>query len=190
MAQETRRRALKSLAMAAPAVWVTPMVDSVALPAHAQTSPDPPDPPDQPDPPDPPDPPCDVIEIEGVAIGHTGCTPTVYTFGLVDGCPQVLQTDVIQGDPGNLEQNQIAVTCIAISPPLVDCAVTCSVSISVIGFGPAAIFASAACAFTNCAFTDFFGAIGDLVIITDGVSYSVEPSIVGGMLQLRLERLG
>lgn len=39
MANKTRRQALKGLFITAPAVWTTPIVNSIILPAHAQTSP-------------------------------------------------------------------------------------------------------------------------------------------------------
>lgn len=39
MTQETRRRALKGLAITVPAAWTAPIVNSVILPAHAQMSP-------------------------------------------------------------------------------------------------------------------------------------------------------
>jgi hypothetical protein len=38
MDKKDRRKALKALAVGAPAVWAKPVVDSVVLPAHAQTS--------------------------------------------------------------------------------------------------------------------------------------------------------
>ncbi len=38
MNKKTRRNLIKGLAVAAPVVWVKPVVDSVVLPAHAQTS--------------------------------------------------------------------------------------------------------------------------------------------------------
>lgn len=39
MSQESRRTLLKGLALTLPAAWTTPVVQSVVLPAHAQTSP-------------------------------------------------------------------------------------------------------------------------------------------------------
>lgn len=39
MTKRTRRNLLKSLAVSAPAAWSTPLVTSVILPAHAETSP-------------------------------------------------------------------------------------------------------------------------------------------------------
>ena len=36
--KETRRKALKTLAVATPVVWAKPVVDSVMLPAHAELS--------------------------------------------------------------------------------------------------------------------------------------------------------
>lgn len=39
MTKRTRRNLLKGLAVSAPAAWSTPLVTSVILPAHAQTSP-------------------------------------------------------------------------------------------------------------------------------------------------------
>lgn len=39
MSQESRRKLLKGLAVTLPAAWTTPMVESIVLPAHAQTSP-------------------------------------------------------------------------------------------------------------------------------------------------------
>lgn len=38
MNNETRRKTLKTLALAAPAVWSKPVLNTVLLPAHAQTS--------------------------------------------------------------------------------------------------------------------------------------------------------
>lgn len=38
MSQTPRRRTLKNLALVLPAAWATPVVTSVVLPAHAQTS--------------------------------------------------------------------------------------------------------------------------------------------------------
>ena len=38
MNKESRRKLLKGLALGVPAVWAKPIVDSVLLPAHAQTS--------------------------------------------------------------------------------------------------------------------------------------------------------
>lgn len=38
MSKESRRKALKVMAVVAPTVWVKPVVDSVLLPAHAITS--------------------------------------------------------------------------------------------------------------------------------------------------------
>lgn len=38
MTRQSRRRVLKGLAVTLPATWATPMVKSVLLPAHAQTS--------------------------------------------------------------------------------------------------------------------------------------------------------
>ena len=38
MKDDNRRKALKALAIGAPAVWAKPVVDSVMLPAHASTS--------------------------------------------------------------------------------------------------------------------------------------------------------
>lgn len=38
MAHNSRRNALKSLGVIVPAAWATPLVESVILPAHAQTS--------------------------------------------------------------------------------------------------------------------------------------------------------
>ena len=35
MAQESRRKVLKGLAVTVPAVWATPVVESIILPAHA-----------------------------------------------------------------------------------------------------------------------------------------------------------
>lgn len=39
MSQEPRRRLLKGLAVTLPAAWSAPVVESIILPAHAQTSP-------------------------------------------------------------------------------------------------------------------------------------------------------
>lgn len=39
MTQESRRRALKGLAITVPATWTAPIINSVILPAHAQMSP-------------------------------------------------------------------------------------------------------------------------------------------------------
>jgi hypothetical protein len=39
LSQESRRKLLKGLALALPAAWTTPVVESIVLPAHAQTSP-------------------------------------------------------------------------------------------------------------------------------------------------------
>lgn len=39
MPQPSRRHALKGLAVAIPAAWTTPVIQSISLPAHAQTSP-------------------------------------------------------------------------------------------------------------------------------------------------------
>lgn len=38
--RESRRKIIKGLIIAMPAVWVMPMVESITLPAHARTSPD------------------------------------------------------------------------------------------------------------------------------------------------------
>ena len=38
MKQKSRRKVLKGLAVTLPATWVTPIVEGVILPAHAQTS--------------------------------------------------------------------------------------------------------------------------------------------------------
>lgn len=40
MTETTRRKAIKGLAATAPVLWAKPIVDSVMLPVHAQTSPD------------------------------------------------------------------------------------------------------------------------------------------------------
>jgi hypothetical protein len=37
MTQKSRRKVLKGLAITMPAIWVTPVVESVILPAHAGT---------------------------------------------------------------------------------------------------------------------------------------------------------
>lgn len=39
MSETTRRTLLKGLAISAPAVWATPIIESTILPAHAETSP-------------------------------------------------------------------------------------------------------------------------------------------------------
>lgn len=39
MSQESRRSLLKGLALTLPVAWTTPVVESIVLPAHAQTSP-------------------------------------------------------------------------------------------------------------------------------------------------------
>lgn len=39
MTRKSRRKVLKDLAITLPAAWSTPMVESIILPAHAQTSP-------------------------------------------------------------------------------------------------------------------------------------------------------
>ena len=38
MTKQSRRKVLKGLAVTLPAVWATPLVESVVLPAHANTS--------------------------------------------------------------------------------------------------------------------------------------------------------
>ena len=38
MSEKNRRKALKALAVGAPAIWAKPVVDSVVIPAHAVTS--------------------------------------------------------------------------------------------------------------------------------------------------------
>ena len=44
MKQELRRKVIKGLVITLPAIWVTPVVESVILPAHAGTSPSEPNP--------------------------------------------------------------------------------------------------------------------------------------------------